>query len=285
MDTFLYPQRSAQRKRIAKRKLTDEQIYQAYQKHLGGVPTPQLAQELKVTRGTLNKRFKLLNFKTLKLFQNTQHGFFQKIDSEIKAYLLGFIFGDGNVRKQGNTISIDVSIKDRYIVDLFNQLNPNIKPIERYKPNSHLIKVAITSILMKQDLLHKGVVPNKTYAGMVIQHVPKQFYRHLLRGFFDADGCIHKRQYGFQWFIVCSSYSFIQQLGLFLEEKGIKTQLQLVNKLNKLPLFHLTVYKKEHIIKLYELMYSGANYWLKRKRDIFIDNTEVIIEPKNLITP
>ena len=221
----------------------------------------------------------------MKIVKNTNHSFFTVIDNEIKAYLLGFLFGDGNIAKRWNTINIDVSFKDKYIIDLFHQLNPNLSLTERHKSNSHTIKVAITSSLLKKDLINKGVAINKTYVGMSIKNVPEEFYPHLIRGFFDADGCVQKRQYGFSWSLTCSSFEFLKQIGSYLLKRNIKVSINSITRPNKLLLFHLITYKASEIKKIYDLLYSDANYWLKRKRNIFIDNTEVIIEPKTSITP
>ena len=52
---------------------------------------------------------------------------------------------------------------------------------------------------------------------------------------------------------------------------------------HKLTIYHLNICKD--VTKFYHLIYDNANFWLKRKRDKFIGNTEVTIEPKNLIAP
>lgn len=51
--------------------------------------------------------------------KNLKHDFFSVIDSEEKAWLLGFLFTDGSVRKVGNSCQIRLSIQllDEEIID------------------------------------------------------------------------------------------------------------------------------------------------------------------------
>lgn len=287
MDTISFPQRKSQQKKNCNRKLTDLQVLEAYNQHItSGKTTPQLALELGVTRGSLNKRFKLLNLETVKLYKNTEHSFFHNIDNEIKAYLLGFIYGDGSIARRWNTLNIEVNIKDKYIVELLNQLNSKAKILYRFKGNSTTCKVGISSKMIKEDLLNKGVKVNKTYDGMSIKNVSEEFYPHLIRGFLDADGCVYIRKTNKNLVnLICSSLPFLQQIAVYLETKEIKSVITTVVKPGRIALFKLAIYKEKDVKSFYDLLYSNANYWLKRKREKFIDNTEVTIEPKTSIEP
>lgn len=274
-----------QQKDNCNRKLTDAQVLQIYEEHLfTGVSVYYLAVKAGVTKGALNNRFRLLDLKSLGTKGKMEHRFFNIIDNEIKAYLLGFLFGDGCVSRNTNAITVELSIKDRYIIDLFHQLNPNLKLLSRIKGKSETLKIGLTSKIMKSDLLNKGVKINKTYDGMLIQNVDRLYYPHLIRGFMDADGCVFcKKQRLNIVILACSSLDFIMQISRYLSSVDIIHTITADIREHKLTIYHLNICKD--VTKFYHLIYDNANFWLKRKRDKFIGNTEVTIEPKNLIAP
>lgn len=117
---------------------------------------------------------------------------FDNIDSEIKAYSLGLIMSDGNVTRDGNTISITLTKDDGYILELINEkLLSNMGNIcEVHKEDKRPRQVLqFNGKHIKEALATYGVVPNKSHILYRLpDNIPEEFYYHFLRGLYDGDG-------------------------------------------------------------------------------------------------
>lgn len=114
--------------------------------------------------------------------------YFEDLDSENKAYWLGFIAGDGNIC--GHKFSIHLSKKDKnHLILLKNELGWEGKLLKREECNT--FGFSISSLKMSMDLANFGVIPNKTFL-LRFPFLEKHLVRHFIRGYFDADGCIYK---------------------------------------------------------------------------------------------
>ena len=62
-------------------------------------------------------------YKTLHMNNSSKinHNFFENIDSEAKAYLLGFLAADGNVSHNTNKITLHIGEKDVYVANLLKE--------------------------------------------------------------------------------------------------------------------------------------------------------------------
>ena len=125
--------------------------------------------------------------------------YFEKIDTEKKAYFLGFLMADGCVVERKNSqpcIGIQIKSNDEYILnELKKELNTKNK-IGQNKKRGHS-QLKVHSLKMANDLAKYGIVPRKTG----IEQFPEnnmsyKMIPHFIRGFFDGDG----------WFSLTSSH-------------------------------------------------------------------------------
>lgn len=131
--------------------------------------------------------------------------YFDVVDTEEKAYFLGFLYADGNISKRDNAISLALEYGDKEILEKFNVSIESDKPIyfcKRGKPHhKDLCKLSIVSKNIKQSLINLGCHPNKTFTleFPTEKQVPKELLRHFLRGIWDGDGCfsigLYKNKY------------------------------------------------------------------------------------------
>lgn len=121
--------------------------------------------------------------------------FFKKIDSEEKAYWLGFIAADGNIRKDFLQCSIELKAFDRGHLEKFAKCFDNyyeVKLLDRGYPSA---KITISSKQCCLDLLQYGITPNKSSTLKVnVELIPEEFLHHYIRGYFDGDGSIYCSQ-------------------------------------------------------------------------------------------
>jgi Mor family transcriptional regulator len=113
--------------------------------------------------------------------------FFSKIDSEEKAYWLGFFAADGNVSKIGYRVQISLSKKDRAHVELFKK---HIGAVSEVRDDARgFSTLSFKNKVFWNNVCNAGIGPNKTLdlkKPKVIQELDKHFWR----GMIDGDGCI-----------------------------------------------------------------------------------------------
>lgn len=118
--------------------------------------------------------------------------FFETIDSEEKAYWLGFIAADGCVYRR--TLSINLNIKDKaHLEKLIAILNSETQikeiPGTGYGEGTMIAHLEINSKKLVDDLAKYGIVPRKSLI-LKPPQIESSLERHWIRGYFDGDGSI-----------------------------------------------------------------------------------------------
>lgn len=185
--------------------------------------------------------------------------FFKKIDTEQKAYWLGFIYADGYINKKGE-FRLHVSKNDIEHIKKFKEHIKSEHPIHNCQLNT--ISFNICSKKMALDLNDLGVVPAKTFT-LEYPKIPKKFNNHFIRGVFDGDGCIYTREDGVKnWSIYTASKLFKNQIiDIINLETGIK-----VFSYKQGNGYTIRIFRKKDIPIINEYMYKNSTIFLNRKR-------------------
>lgn len=125
--------------------------------------------------------------------------YFENIDTEAKAYFLGFIYADGYVAKRrddSGAMGISIGVKDRGLLEALRKQIGCEHPINEYEVKSgynvggKYCRLFIISGKLYGDLINQGVVHNKTDILRPPENVPQNLLRHFIRGYMDGDGSI-----------------------------------------------------------------------------------------------
>ena len=127
--------------------------------------------------------------------------FFDVIDTEAKAYWLGFITADGNVTQTArtNTLRVGLAIKDTAHLERMNADLGSSRPLTFRLHRAPLAALAtFDSWQLVEGLRRLGVHPNKS--GTVEPwNGPEELMPHYWRGLFDGDGSIFRTNAGAHW--------------------------------------------------------------------------------------
>lgn len=151
-----------------------------------GKGVSEISRILSLDRDAVSRNLKKRGYSTER---NPLHkSIFHIIDSEEKAYWLGFLYADGYVSKY-NQIEVSLQPNDvEHLKKLKKFVNTNT-PIIQEKTRCRLL---FCSKEMTADLADKGCINNKslvlTFPNQ--QQVPDEYLRHFIRGYVDGDGCI-----------------------------------------------------------------------------------------------
>lgn len=122
--------------------------------------------------------------------------FFETINTEKKAYWLGFIYADGNLQKlkhQSGKLRIQLARRDEEILHKFKRDIKATNPIYQTVEDGHeKCGFNISSEKLYRDLMKQGVNHNKTFNCKfpTKEQVPECLKRHFIRGFMDGDGWV-----------------------------------------------------------------------------------------------
>lgn len=212
--------------------------------------------------------------------------FFDSIDTQEKAYFLGYLYADGC--NSGKHISLNLSEKDK---DMLYRLNMLVHPVGKplYKGHQRTITfknkktgcvtkvnyhLNIQSEHISDVLTRHGCTPRKTTTLQFPSNsVPKELISHFIRGYFDGDGSISiygRRDSYIQGYIsIVSSIYFCNSL-----KDIVYNTLEIKSKTrnrgyadNKVVEFRIT--NTNHVIKFLEWIYKDSTIHLNRKYEIF----------------
>lgn len=204
--------------------------------------------------------------------------FFEVIDSEIKAYLLGFMFADGSIEQDFKhrtyRACIYVSESDKHIAYLFQQYIDPYSNIhfrstvdKRSGYISKMCRLRFSSKKLIQDLINQGCIPRKTYEETHIPKLSDDLMFHFIRGYFDGDGhaYVFKSRNSYSIRVgFTSEYHTLKDIKDFLNKKGIYCYLELKKNI----CYNLYINRKEDINSFYKSIYNNANFFFSRKRNI-----------------
>lgn len=200
----------------------------------------------------------------------SKEDFFECIDTEEKAYYLGWIMADGCVSCYNGqySIKIGIGIVDRNIIDKFLTAIGSSNSTSTRDGKAYY--VSLTSKKMFSDLGKHGVHPNKS-GNETFPKLPSRLNNHFIRGYFDGDGitCVGKSKRS----------GFIAPrivLDRIQEELGTSLSVYDIKGINVDMKYILGGIKFSRI--LYDYIYADATVWIERKRsrmDIICGNTEI----------
>lgn len=213
--------------------------------------------------------------------------FFKKWSEEM-AYVLGYFSADGGMfvnsggSKYIQFVSTDYSLleKVKKAMDSKHKIYLKRKGNKIWK-DCYLLEIGSKEIY--NDLLNLGLLPKKAKR-LKLPQVPKQYFNHFIRGYFDGDGCI---SYGFyqkndrnKQSFVCSA-SFISGSKGFLQDtsKKLNDYTEIGSGcISKHTGAYKLAYSKNDTLKLFNYMYKNteSNLFLERKYKKFQESLKLI---------
>ena len=208
------------------------------------------------------------------------HDYFENIDSEHKAYWLGFIYADGSITKKvyekGSytyRLRMELMFEDKYILEqMALDLESDLKPKEYYNNTSsftgynkpkHTAYIMFSSKKMGEDLVKLGVVPNKTLILKSLPSIPDNLMKHFIRGYFDGDGSVYLTKDNTIKTAFYGTHDFINSIQDFLIKELDLTKKKITDQ--KEANVSFVGMAKQESEKLYHYMYDEATIFLNRK--------------------
>lgn len=201
--------------------------------------------------------------------------FFECIDTEEKAYILGFIYADGYVT--GTKFGIKQCKKDCEILEKIKRaLKSNHKIGFYINKNGYVSGNEYCSFIvdrrkMVNDLISLGVCENKSKILEFPNYgqVPQELMKHFIRGYFDGDGSVYLSNEH-----IYSNFTGAKHMLLGIKKELNNLNLNTKASIRKYPEKDIYDFKLGGINimrKFYHILYDEATIFMNRKRNIFND--------------
>jgi intein-encoded DNA endonuclease-like protein len=202
--------------------------------------------------------------------------FFKTWSSDM-AYILGFMYADGNITetKRGNHYIAIYTADKELLISMARCMKSNHKIAERASDTGANYRIQIGSKEWFHDLGLLGLFPDKT-ARMRLPKIPQKYFGDYVRGYFDGDGSIwsgliHKdrptKTLTIQATFTSCSLGYLQDLRLAFQSFGIKGGGIYVPKIKH---YERLTFSSNDALNIYEIMYNGRHkLFLERKKVVF----------------
>lgn len=207
------------------------------------------------------------------------HTYFQRIDSEEKAYFLGLLYTDGCMKEFRYCVSLGLHEQDLDTLSLYAKaiyLDHENLPIKKDK-SKKFYTANIQHKGLYADLINLGLTPRKSFTvGFPTSNqVPSNLLRHFIRGVFDGDGCACLSKRGkskkLSFVINTCSVIFAHAIRDFLFTENIQVSFRISKTSKGNNYYGLETTKQETLNKIFHLMYDNANICFQRKKSKFVE--------------
>lgn len=271
------------------KKLAKAQKQQLIDLYKDGLSTYKIGEVLNVDACTVQRWLDKLDIEKRSLSEATRtysidETYFDEIDTEDKAYFLGWLYSDGcnstydNKGKNRYNIVLQLQKRDKEILDAFLSHMKSNAPLSYVAPRAEneqgYYRMSVYNKHMSQTLEKHGVTANKTFTVTYPTWLPEELQHHFIRGVFDGDGNIslyskRKRDGKF-------SGASISIIGT---ENLCNNMWRIMHEELRLPAYitdthdtderirTIRIDRKDSVYKFMEWMYKDATIWLSRKKD------------------
>lgn len=256
-----------------------DEDYLFLKKHYEELTYKEIGEKIGKTKSAVQNKMRILGLQKPDKYYYNKH-FFDVIDTEEKAYWLGFFYADGYVcRTRTNAeVAIELQVSDiSHLKKLNKSMCGNVAPTIRKREREGIDFVyEIASIRFYSIDLFNGLSVNGCCERKTNKIALPKLSNHLtwcfLRGFFDGDGCLvlNKSRNALKFDFCSSSLIILEQIKMFLFENGIYSYIN-QQKMSRgtfkttMPNYRLFISGLENSYLFGQKLYQDATIYLDRK--------------------
>jgi len=261
--------------------VTKEELIEKYS---SGLSIAKLAKEYKVDKDAIRNKNKEFGINIEDYYDcraNYDIHIFDVIDTEEKAYWLGFLFADGCVRGDSNSVGFSgISIIDINHIRKFKQFLNDTRPdsvIKTYKnvvPYTGNVIIScgyyICNANIKQNLVNFGCVPRKS---LILKFPDPSIFKSenlvydFIRGYNDGDGCLSKVNHNRLAISMRGTFEFLSGVISYFPEEFKKVYSEIDKRTGSLQYKISCGSNKADRVAM--KLYNNATVYLDRKFNIF----------------
>lgn len=270
---------------------TDEELLDIKESYLNGESSVKIGKRYNTSHKPILRELHNMGIEvSQKRFArkyNINESYFDEIDTQNKAYIMGFLSADGCNFPSKSTISMSLEECDKEILEKICKEMDNTHPLEfidysnkkdfgyTYKDQYRML---IFSSHMCNKLEEHGVIPNKSLRLQFPENLDDDLKRHYLRGYFDGDGTLGyknvasyiKKNRGKLTISIVSTNDFCKSAKEFIEN-NLDVECSISEPIKKNGVTSTLLIKAKYNTIFLDWLYKDANLFLKRKHDIYLN--------------
>ena len=225
----------------------------------------ELSKKYKLNRGILSgwllaKGFSLNNRRASKSFNTS---YFDSIDTEEKAYWLGFLFADGAIGKYKTSYNIELSlcIDDKSHVERFaKSIGKMYTAVSKYRTRCSIGSKHMYEILSSYGCTQRKSLTLTFPKESIFKN--KELIRHFIRGYVEGDGCLtySDKQHTKPYISILGTSSFLNGI-----QNYYKSNKKLQNNSKNQEITKVLSYSGKSAYIFAKFLYDDCSIYLDRK--------------------
>jgi len=261
------------------KRTTKKQKKEIVKRYLAGENATDIAPDYKITNvailGLLHRRnVKIRSQSQIQRKYLINETYFDDINTQKKAYFLGFLYADGYNNINRNSVTLGLIEKDKEILIKLNNLLQSKKPlqyVELKKGNQqNQYRLVIANKHISKKLSELGCVQAKTYILEFPEWLNNNLYSHFIRGYFDGDGWVGKKS-----ICIVSTEKFCKKLeSIFNKKLKINCYLRTRHPERRKNIRMLEISGGKQVRTFLNWIYNNSKIHLERKYKLYQEHLE-----------
>ena len=257
--------------RLGGSKNTKSDVLRMHEMYQNGKLLKEIADEFHTTRGTVSKLLKKNGFKVDRFTYHFNEHYFDQIDSQDKAYILGLLWADGHNRVDKGGVILELQEDDRELLEKINNITENERPLRKVALNDknpawkNQYNLLWQSKYLSNILNEYGMCQRKSLVLEFPQWLNKELYPHFIRGYMDGDGCVcYMKQHHKIQVSMVGTRIFLESIQKICENIGVKSYIIHDKRANEV-ICQLEIVSNISSIAFLNWIYENANLKMERK--------------------
>lgn len=250
---------------------TQDKITQMCEMYKSGKLLEEIADELQTTRATVSRLIKKSGVEIDRFTYHFNEHYFDNIDSQDKAYILGLLWADGHNRSDKGSVILELQAEDKQLLESINEITGNERPLRRValsekNPNwKDQYNLLWQSKHLSSVLSGYGMCQRKSLVLEFPKWMNQELYPHFIRGYLDGDGCVcympksNKLQVS-----MIGTRMFLEVVHEICKTIGVKTYITHDKRANEV-ICQLSIPSNIGSVSFLNWVYKDANLKMNRK--------------------
>jgi intein-encoded DNA endonuclease-like protein len=249
-------------------KETAEEMYKLY---IGGKRMPEIAKIYNMNPHTIGRVFQRNGLSADRKTYHCDEHYFDVINNQDKAYILGLLWSDGCNQLGRGKITIQLQERDQHILEEIKEVSKNERPLHKTPLNDknpnwqNSMTLTWQSRHVSQTLNDYGMVPRKSLVLKFPDWLSVDLYPHFLRGYIDGDGSIYYSEDRNVFRVsMVGTKMFLNVVQTICANIGIKTSMSHKKEHSDVT-YTLSATSNTGTLQLLNWIYKDANLKIERK--------------------